>query len=359
MNNVTNQSKSTRERLIEHCRAYPALQAEDIFKYIFQSAHGPEHMISDEIAALDYIKREYASISKSVPPLTEALDGAYSRVHLSHLNGTLTPETLAKLFCLSAKKEASDKTALEQKIQVAAELVDTGSLPLDRHDFERKLALWQTQGCPALHHSDAFRATYRPAYRVIASDYVPYLALLATIDHALAQGPLTLAIEGGSASGKSTLGDLLATLYGCTVFHMDDFFLRPEQRTPERLAELGGNVDRERFLSEVLAPLQAGGPVTYCPFDCSTGTLAPPVTVTPSRLTVIEGAYSMHPDLAPHYDLSVFLDVTPDLQKKRIQTRNTPDMAERFFNEWIPLEHRYFEGLNVKARCDMVIEIKE
>ena len=36
---------------------------------------------------------------------------------------------------------------------------------------------------------------------------------------------------------------------------MDDFFLRPEQRTEERLKEVGGNVDRERFLEEVARPL--------------------------------------------------------------------------------------------------------
>ena len=72
----------------------------------------------------------------------------------------------------------------------------------------------------------------------------------------LQNGNAVIAIEGGSASGKTTLGALLETLYDCTVFHMDDFFLRPEQRTPERYAEVGGNIDRERFLEEVLIPLR-------------------------------------------------------------------------------------------------------
>ena len=31
------------------------------------------------------------------------------------------------------------------------------------------------------------------------------------------------------------------------------------------------------------------------------------------------------------------------------------EMAERFFNEWIPLEERYFDGMNVRERCDMII----
>lgn len=55
MNERTN---TTRERLIEHYRSYPDMQAEDIFKFIFHSAFGCEHLVSNESAALEYIKRE-------------------------------------------------------------------------------------------------------------------------------------------------------------------------------------------------------------------------------------------------------------------------------------------------------------
>ena len=90
-----------------------------------------------------------------------------------------------------------------------------------------------------------------------------------------------VAIDGKCTSGKTTLASKLAELYDCNVFHMDDFFLRPEQRTPERFAEVGGNVDYERFWEEVLLPLKTGKAFSYRPFDCSTFTLAAPVTVTP------------------------------------------------------------------------------
>jgi uridine kinase len=140
---------------------------------------------------------------------------------------------------------------------------------------------------------------------------------------------------------------------------MDDFFLRPEQRTEARLLEIGGNVDRERFLSEVLLPHSHGQKVTYRPFDCSVQALGEPIAVEPRRLTIIEGAYAMHPTLAPHYDLSVFLDISPALQKKRIQKRNSPALAKRFFEEWIPMETRYFAGMSVKERCDLVIGVEE
>ena len=65
----------------------------------------------------------------------------------------------------------------------------------------------------------------------------------------------------------------------------------------------------------------------------------------------------MHPDLAKYYDLSVFLEVSENLQRERILTRNSAEFAKRFFNEWIPMENRYFEGMNVKNRCDVAVYI--
>ncbi|MEE1065385.1 MAG: uridine kinase, partial [Acutalibacteraceae bacterium] len=177
------------------------------------------------------------------------------------------------------------------------------------------------------------------------------------IDKHLRKGRVRVAIEGGSASGKTTLSRMLYEIYGCTVFHTDDFFLRPEQRTTERYTETGGNFDRERFLEEVLIPLSNNDIISYRRFDCTEMKLQPATEVRPGKLTIVEGAYSMHPELAGFYDFSVFLDIPSDLQKKRIMKRNSPQMTERFFNEWIPLEKTYFEATQVEKRCDMCIHI--
>ena len=72
---------------------------------------------------------------------------------------------------------------------------------------------------------------------------------------------------------------------------MDDFFLRPEQRTLKRLAEPGGNVDWERFLSEVLVPVRQGKAAVYRPYDCQTGELCPPLTARISPM-VLKGSSS-------------------------------------------------------------------
>ena len=349
--------EKTRTLLIKHCQSYPQLQVQDVLKYLYQSVFGCEHFVSDEVAALDHIRSEYNTLSVTTDSTTESLDGAYSRVHLSCLKDGLNPKTLAKLFCLSAKKEQNGKELLEQKLCIAKKLVADGVFPFDRDVFDQRVDEWRAIGCPSVHHSDDFRAQYRPAYRVVANRYADFLSLFAEIDRLSHKDSCIIVIEGGSASGKTTLATILQEVYDCNVFHMDDFFLRPEQRTAERFAEIGGNVDRERFEEEILQPLKKNETVCYRRFDCRTQTLEEPITVAPKKISIIEGAYSLHPTFNKYADLSVFLDIDAQTQKARILKRNTPPFANRFFDEWIPLENKYFENTNIKNRVDLILAV--
>ena len=179
--------------------------------------------------------------------------------------------------------------------------------------------------------------------------------LMGAIDALLMEDrPVIVAIDGPCAAGKTTLAGKLQEKYDCNLFHMDDFFLRPEQRTEARFQEPGGNVDYERFREEVLEPLKRGEAFSYRPFDCKTFTLAQPVEVVPKKLTIIEGSYSHHPYFENPYDLKVFLTVDPELQRQRILMR--PEfLHQRFFEAWIPMENGYFEAFSVKEKADLVI----
>ena len=163
-----------------------------------------------------------------------------------------------------------------------------------------------------------------------------------------------VAIDGKCTSGKTTLASKLAEIYDCNVFHMDDFFLRPQQRTPERFAEVGSNVDYERFREEVLLPLKSGKAFSYRPFDCKSFTLAAPVTVVPKKLTVIEGSYALHPYFGDPYDLKILLTVDPEAQRKRILERPA-FLHRRFFEEWIPMENRYLETFQIPQQVDLIL----
>ena len=167
--------------------------------------------------------------------------------------------------------------------------------------------------------------------------------------------PALVAIDGNCAAGKSTLASQLQKEYDCNLFHMDDFFLRPEQRTGDRYAQPGGNVDYERFQAEVLIPLQAGEAFSYRPFDCGSFTLTDPVQVAPKQLNIVEGTYSLHPYFGDVYDFKIFLSVEPEIQRQRI-LRRPAFLHRRFFEEWIPMENTYFGHFQIPDQCDLRLD---
>ena len=194
-------------------------------------------------------------------------------------------------------------------------------------------------------------------------------------DIASRKAQVLVAIDGRCASGKTTVAGALADLLNadpaqkhscdaafplrCNLIHMDDFFLRPQQRTPERFAEPGGNVDYERFLEEVLLPLSRQEPFSYRPFDCKTFGFKESVSVKPLPITLIEGSYTCHPLRRDYYDLKVFLTVNEEEQLKRILFRNGKEALGAFRSKWIPLEEKYFSACNVEACCDIVLHQEE
>lgn len=180
--------------------------------------------------------------------------------------------------------------------------------------------------------------------------------LLAAADAVLhAKGKAVIAVDGCAAAGKTTFAAWLARRLGAAVVHTDDFFLPPEMRTAQRYAQPGGNIDYERFIREVAPALLSGDAVSYRRFDCASGEKEKiPVTLQRSAVTVIEGSYSMHPQLASLRDIGVFAYVSPEEQIKRITARNGEKAADVFRNRWIPLENGYFEYYGIRGKADFV-----
>lgn len=167
--------------------------------------------------------------------------------------------------------------------------------------------------------------------------------------------PFVIAIDGRSAAGKTTLAALLAGQLSAAVIHMDDFFLPMELRTPERLAEPGGNLHRERFAEEVLTHLREGKGFCYRRFDCSRMDYDETVTIPGADCYIVEGAYSCQPAFGEYMDLRVFCDIAPGLQKERILTRNGEEGWRRFAECWIPMEERYFAAIPVEKKADITV----
>lgn len=167
---------------------------------------------------------------------------------------------------------------------------------------------------------------------------------------------IIIAIDGYCASGKTTLAVQLAEVFDAQVIHMDDFFLPPDMRTEKRLLQAGGNVHYERFCDEVIAGLESGEAFTYNKFSCHTDDYSKSELISPDRNIIVEGSYSMHPEISDIYDLKIFLEAYYETQLKRILNRNGDVALEVFKSKWIPLENRYFDEFNIKSKCDIIIK---
>lgn len=173
------------------------------------------------------------------------------------------------------------------------------------------------------------------------------------IDNLLLQKKTVLmAIDGDSASGKTTLAKKLSEKYDCNVFHVDDFFLSPSAKTNNKISFTNENINYESILNEIILPIISGKSFLYEPYDCRKDKFCTPVIVTPKKLNIVEGSYSMHPYLARYYDYTVFLHIDGNLQRERILNRNTADMQKRFFEEWIPKEKEYFTAYFIPQCCN-------
>lgn len=183
-----------------------------------------------------------------------------------------------------------------------------------------------------------------------------YRQVAALIDRIKGQKKrIVIAIDGRCGSGKTTIAKTLADEYHATLFHMDDFFLRAEQRTPERLATPGGNVDYERFISEIMTGIAGKETVMLRRFNHSTFQPGEAEEVAIRDVVIVEGTYSCHPQLREFYDLKIFVTTEYETQLERILKRSGRERYEMFVAKWIPMEELYFNGMNTEDCCDYVI----
>lgn len=342
--------------LLQHMERYPAMRPCDGVKLVFQNELGGGHLIGDPAASLGRLRAEWEAVPHDPSaPLTEEIGNGMVRVALTALRADEL-ELLNGDFVRSARRHTGSQAGFLQKLEVLRTLARQGAFPFTPEELEHDLADYLAAGCPPASHSPEYRAAYRPAYRVVERS-ASQLLLFRALEALQAQGRQAVAaIDGRCAAGKTTLAARLRERYGFAVVHMDQFFLRPEQRTPERYAQPGGNVDYERFLAEVLNPLRRGERPEYRPYDCQAGALAEPIRLELSPVTVVEGTYACHPALWGGYDLRVFLTVDPEEQLRRLAKREG-ERVQIFQERWIPLEERYFSVCRPEERCGWRLEL--
>ena len=125
--------------------------------------------------------------------------------------------------------------------------------------------------------------------------------------------PMLVGIDGLPLSGKTTLALRLIEEFGAECMGLDDF-VRPETEWPSRDTP-SFPFDYIRY-SEFVAAVRSLAHDRRCffhPYEWDTGNIAREPTVSRGDgIALVEGVSVLHPDLAPLYDLRVWVESDPE-----------------------------------------------
>ena len=354
--------------ILEQAHLHPAFAPQDAIKLCYQATFGAEHLLQEAASVKGYFEKEFAETTAADLPLYEQICADYGRVNLAAWKYHKLPaEWLFQIFFLTASIP-SDRIAsdLYACFDTVSDLCQKGLLPFADGNWKEHIIQYKTLNQEAtrpaaVHHSNSYRASEKPAYRIVHTKYLKMLPLLQTLAALPAKenGQATIiTLDGRAASGKSTLADQLTAILQAGLIHMDDFFLPPALRSPERLSEPGGNVDYKRFAAEVLPHLRDPHSFSYICFDCSQMDMGDPRPVAASSYRIVEGSYSNHPLFGDYADFRILCDIDPETQMQRILNRNGEELAEMFRDRWIPMEETYFQTFHIRDKADLIWESK-
>ena len=188
--------------------------------------------------------------------------------------------------------------------------------------------------------------------------------------------PVRVAVDGCSAAGKTTLSDELAeTLRRLTTREVIrvsiDHFKRAvalRTRFPKDSPESYylDSWDYDAIRDQLLTPLGPGGSRRYRDrlMDLAAVTVLdePVRTATDDALLIADGAFLQRPELDPHWDLRIFIDIPLDEVLRRGVARDqawmesAAEAERRYRTKYVPGERRYLDEVRPRERAQLVVD---
>lgn len=170
------EEETLRRILAQHAARYPRLQVQDLYKLLYQAVWGSEHAVGDAGEACTRLEREAAALGEGpVEPVIEPIspDGHIVRVNLRpYLAGGGALPALLEAFLRTARSRRGSAEQFGQYWACAERMAWEGALNLAREELQEFFLEMAARGFPAVHHSEEYRRAYRPAYRVVAGEYL-------------------------------------------------------------------------------------------------------------------------------------------------------------------------------------------
>lgn len=151
---------------------YPMATLQDIYKTCYQDYFGAEHLVSDTASARLYLQRELdecRDTDMSLMPKREptGFRHRYTRINLACVvDGELSVNQLLEMFLEAAGKDnAFGDDWADEWTKIESIALDVNPLWTD-HELQAELHE-AAENNFAVRHSQAFRETYHPHYRIV------------------------------------------------------------------------------------------------------------------------------------------------------------------------------------------------
>jgi uridine kinase len=166
--------------------------------------------------------------------------------------------------------------------------------------------------------------------------------------------PLLVAIDGLPLSGKTTLAQQVAEELGAECLGLDDFVRseaewssRDKPSFPLDFVRYGEFVDAVRSLAHNRRCL-------FRPYNWETRRVEDlPKVVRGDGIALVEGVSTLHPDLAPLYDLRIWIESDAETTLAASLQRGVGSWAHEWEFVFLPSVELYLQT-DPKARADLV-----
>ncbi|MBN1233093.1 MAG: hypothetical protein JXA60_07065 [Candidatus Coatesbacteria bacterium] len=161
------------DTLISEFRYFPLTTARDIYKLLYQSIMGSSHLITKDILL---IRKEFldewtnADISRTPIPF-QIISPRFLRCHFCSCKfHEIEAKEVLNSFILSASISNQDFDLFRSLWKNMIEDHHWGIILKKFDDFSEINTLLAQKTLPLMHHSQIYRDTYKPAYRVISRE---------------------------------------------------------------------------------------------------------------------------------------------------------------------------------------------
>ena len=162
-------------------------------------------------------------------------------------------------------------------------------------------------------------------------------------------------IDGRPLAGKSTLAQRMAARLGAEILWFDDF-VRPEAEWPSRSTPSYpfDYMRHAEFLDAVTA-LARVGRCAYRPWDWETLRVTDRERVfTLDRPVIVEGVTALHPELAPLYDLRIWVESDAATTMAASLARGVGAWEDEWRDMFLPSAELYL-ATDPRSRADVIV----